>query len=259
MNKKFKALALAMSMALVAPSFAMAAESKLDADIKKLDEKISSLEKTYKEISAVNKKLDKSAKSYKDKDGNIKYDTKAAQENLIKVATQLDKYVDNTVPSIEQAMLSGYFQSGAKIDGYTIRPQNTDDLYNYLKNYFVLKNGLSKSAYDKLLRKYVNAISDATVIPSLQSSIEVIEDDVKEQKAKIDKLKEERKALVKKKTERDNLEKAVSKAKITLEACKQLISLSPNKISDVREEVDSLMAEQETLIKAAEKVLSQYK
>lgn len=257
MNKKFKALALAMSMALVAPSFAMAAESKLDADIKKLDEKIANLEEDYTKLNEVYKTMNASSKAYKN--GKKVESEEAIQDNLLKVSKKLDKYVSNVVPSLEQAMLGVYLSNGAKGQGYTIRQNNTDDLYNYLKSYFVVKDGLNKAEYEKLLKKYVEAIYDSVNYQDLDSATDMFKKDAKDKKEELDKAKEERKALVKKKTERDNLEKAVSKAKITLEACKQLISLSPDKISDVREEVDSLMAEQETLIKAAEKVLSQYK
>ena len=40
MNRKFKALAFALSMAFVAPSVAMAADSKVDLEIKEVDKKI---------------------------------------------------------------------------------------------------------------------------------------------------------------------------------------------------------------------------
>lgn len=259
MNKKFKALALAMSMAFVAPSMAIAAETSLDQKIENLDKEIYKIEKDYNVLNEVYDDLRKHSKDYVNKDGKIVYDEKSISDNLFKISTELDKYVSNTVPSIEQAMLGVYFQNGAELNGYEIRPRNANDFYNYLKSYFVLKDGMNKEKYDALLRDYVNAISDSVILPSLKNSIEVMEKDINDEKDKLDLAKAERKALVKKKTERDNLEKAVSKAKITLEACKQLISLSPNKISDVREEIDSLMAEQETLIKAAEKVLIQYK
>lgn len=73
--------------------------------------------------------------------------------------------------------------------------------------------------------------------------------------------KARRKALVKVRDEEKikDLEKALSKAKNTLEACKLLIKQSPKKIAGVRDKIDKLMAEQEKLIKAAEKMLEEYK
>lgn len=261
MKKNFRILALAMSLAFVGPSVAMAADSNLDAKIAKIDKKIEKLEEEYKVLDSTHKEVKKASEAYVDKNGNYVTNKEAAEKKLYKISINLDQYVGNAVPSIEAPMLGVYFLNGAKIEGFTIRPQNATDLYNYLKGYFVLKDGLSKSHYDALLRDYVNAISDNALVKDIEGVSDSIYEDVKAKKDELDKAKLERKSLLEQKDKKviENLEKAVDRAKRTIDACKNLIKISPKKIAGVRDEIDTIIAQQEKLIKQAEKLISKYK
>ncbi|WP_311492019.1 hypothetical protein [uncultured Anaerococcus sp.] len=259
MNKKFKVLAFAMSMAFVAPSVAMAADSKIDTKIKKLDKKITKLEDDYDTLNGIYQNVRAQSKAYTTKKGKLVFDEKAVKDKLFKIAIKLDEYVENTTPSMEQAMLGAYFVNGAKGQGYTIRPQSEEDLYNYLKGYFVMKDGKDKAKYEKLLKQYVKAIANSVVLPDLEDTVASTYDEVQDQKLKLEAAKAQRKDLLKQKKKLTDLEKAVSRAKITLEAGKKLIALAPEKIAGVRAELDKLMAEQEKLIKAGEKILNKNK
>ena len=259
--KKFRILALAMSLAFVGPSVAMAADSNLDAKIAEIDKKIEKLEEEYKVFDNTYQKAKKDSNAYVDKNGNYVTNKEATEKKLSKVSNDLDKYVDNVVPSIEAPMLGMYFLNGAKINSFTIRPQNATDLYNYLKGYFVLKDGLSKSAYDALLRDYVNAISDNALADTKERASDSIYNYVKAKKDELDKAKLERSELLKQRDKESiaGLKKAVERAKRTIDACKTLIKIAPNKIAGVRDEIDTIIAEQEKLIKQAEKLISKYK
>lgn len=261
MNRKFKALAFALSMAFVAPSVAMAADSKVDLEIKEVDEKITKLEDEYKSLYKVYEAMRKTSRGYINQKGEIVSNEKAIQENLYKTATELDKYVTNVVPSLEQPMLSVYLMNGAEGNGYTIRKNNAEDLYNYLKSYFEMKEGTNKAEYDRLLREYVNAIYESINLSGIDDAAGSIYKEVRAKKNELDLAKARRKALVKVRDEEKikDLEKAVFKAKNTLEACKLLIKEAPKKIAGVRDKIDKLMVEQEKLIKAAEKMLEEYK
>lgn len=258
MNKKFKVLALAMSMAFVAPSVAMASNLGVEDRIRKLDKEISQLEAQYEELGQVKQNMKNSSKSLVD-ETNKKYSKKKSiDEKLFETSMKLDDYVLNTTPSLEVPTLTGYVMRGAEGKGISIRAKNADDLYKYVKGYFVMVNGKDKVTYDNLLRTYVDAIVDSVVVNEYEEASAVLTKGSDKIKDQIDRAKAKRKLLVKDKKLVGDLEKAVSKAKITLAACKQLISLSPDKIADVREELDSLMAEQEKLIKAGEKLLKKY-
>src|SRR5574344_596153 len=179
MKKKIRILALAMSLAIVGPSVAMAADSNLDSKIVNLDKKIEKLEEEYKVLDSTYKDVKKYSKAYVDKNGNYVTNKEAYEENLLKISSKLDQYVGNTVPSIEAPMLGVYFLNGAQINGYTVRPQNANDLYDYLKSDFVPKEGLSESAHDALLRDYVNAISDNALVQDIEGVSNSIYEDVK--------------------------------------------------------------------------------
>ena len=261
MKNKFRILALAMSLAFVGPSVAMAADSNLDAKIAKIDKKIEKLEEEYEVLDNTYKKVKKTSKAYVDKNGNYVTNKEAAEKKLNKICITLDQYVDNVVPYTEAPMLGMYFLKGAQIDGYTIRPQNATDLYNYLKGYFVLKDGLSKSAYDALLRDYVNAISDNALAEDIDRASDSIYDYMKAKKEELDSAKLERRLILKQRDKEKiaDLEKAVERAKRTIDACKSLIKIAPKKIAGVRDEIDTIIAQQEKLIKQAEKLISKYK
>lgn len=260
MNKKLRILSLAMSMALVAPSLAFGAESDLDRRISSLDREISDLEAQYKALTDTYKDVNKSSHAYVNKNGKLVSNKEAIQEHLLEVSTKLDDYVVNTTPSLEQAMLGVYFLNGAKGDGVVIRPKNADDLYKYLKGYFVMKEGKDKKAYDALLVEYVNAISDSVMMPNIDAANDVIFDQIKEKKDALDLAKARRRNLLRlrDKGKIDNLKRAVSEAETTLAACKELIELAPNKVAGVRGELDRLMANQENLIRKGKILLAKY-
>ena len=54
------------------------------------------------------------------------------------------------------------------------------------------------------------------------------------------------------------LKRAISDAETTIAACKQLIDLAPNKVADVRDKLDTLMANQENLIRKGRVLLAKY-
>lgn len=261
MNKKFKVLALAMSMAFVAPSMALAADSSLNQKIKDLDKQVSVLEDDYDKIYTIYQSMKGSSKAYTAKGGKVVTNKDALNENLFKVATKLDAYVSNVVPSMEQSMLSVYFMAGAKGNGYTIRKNNVDDLYNYVKKTFVMKKGVNKAEYEKLLDQYVDAIAQSVSLSDIDGATRTLYNELMDKKYEIYKAKLERRSYEKLRNKErvGELEKAIANAKIKLDACKKLLEIAPQKVAGVRDKLDKLMAEQEQLIKTAEKLVAKYK
>lgn len=260
MNKKLRILSLAMSMAMLAPSLAFAAESDLDYRIGELDREISDLEAKYKALTDTYRNVNKSSYAYVNKNGKLVSNKEAIQEHLLEVSTKLDDYVANTTPSLEQPMLGVYFLNGARGNGVSIRPKNADDLYKYLKGYFVMKEGKDKQAYDALLAEYVNAISDSVMMPNVDAANDVIFDQVKEKRDALELARAKRRSLVmiRDRGKIDNLKRAIADAETTIAACKQLINLAPNKVADVRDKLDRLMANQEDLIRRGKILLAKY-
>ena len=260
MNKNLRVLSLAMSMALVAPSLAFGAEDNIDLRIKDLDREISDLEAKYKALIDTYRNVNKSSHAYVNKNGKLVSNKEAIQEHLLEVSTKLDDYVANTTPSLEQPMLGVYFLNGAKMNGASIRAKNADDLYKYLKGYFVMKEGKDKQAYDALLVEYVNAISDSVTMPNIDAANDVIFEQVKEKRNALELAKSKRRNLVmiRDRGKIENLKRAISDAETTIAACKQLINLAPKKVADVRDKLDRLMANQEDLIRRGKILLAKY-
>lgn len=260
MNRKLKVLSLSLSLSLLAPSVALAADSALDVKINGLDKEISELEAQYDALIKTYRDIDKSSKAYVNKDGKYVPNKKAIEEHLFKVASELDGYVSNVTPSLEQAMLRVYFLNGAKGDGFVIRPKNANDFYNYLKGYFVMKEGKDSARYDALLIEYVNAISDSVVLPELDSATDTIYEEVKETREKLDRAKSLRKYYKreKKKDIIDRLEKAIERSELTVRSCKQLMKYSPKTIAPVRGKLENMVKEQEALIIRSKRALNKY-
>lgn len=260
MNKKLKVLSLAMGLAFVAPNLALAADSDLNVRISRLDSEINDLEAKYEALVSTYKNVNKSSRAHVNKDGKYVSNKEAIQEHLFNVSNKLDEYVANVTPSLEQPMLGVYFLNGAKLGGVTIRQKNADDLYKYLKGYFVMKEGKDKKTYDALLMDYVNAISDSVVMPDLDAANDLIFDQIKEKREALELAKARRKSLLRIRDERKilNLKRSISDAETTLAACKQLISLAPNKVANVRGELDRLMASQKNLIERGKLLLAKY-
>lgn len=261
MKKKFRILSLAMSLAFVGPSVAMAADSNLDSKIVNLDKKIEKLEEEYKVLDSTYKDVKKSFKAYVDKNGNYVTNKEAYEENLLKISSKLDQYVGNTVPSIEAPMLGVYFLNGAQINGYTVRPQNANDLYNYLKSYFVLKDGLSESAYDALLRDYVNAISDNVLLKDVKGITNTFKEDAEKKKQELDaakalrrKYKEEKHGSVV-----ERLEAAIAKSELTIKTCENVLKNYPKTVAPVRGKLEKMLKEQKEIVKRSKLALEKYK
>lgn len=261
MKKKFRILSLAMSLAFVGPSVAMAADSNLDSKIANLDKKIERLEEEYNVLNNTYKEVKKTSKAYVNKNGDYVSNKEAADKELLKVSTNLDQYVANAVPSVEAPMLGVYFLNGAKIDGVTIRPQNANDLYNYLKNYFVLKDGLSESAYDALLRDYVNAISDSVLIQDYEGVADSIHDDAKAKKKELDEAKALRKKYKEEKhgTVVERLEAAIANSELTIKTCENVLKNYPKTVAPVRGKLEKLLKEQKEIVKRSKIALEKYK
>lgn len=260
MKKKFKLLSLAMSLAMLAPSIAWAQDPNLDAKISQLDSEVKRLEAEYDSAYKTFEKFSKSSKAYLDKNGKFVSNEKAVQENLFKISTKLDEYVANVTPSLEQAMLGVYFMNGAKGNGYVIRPKNANDLYQYLKGHFVMKEGLDKKAYDALLIDYVNAISDSVILPNLDKATDTIYDQVVEIKKKLDDAKTLRSYYKREKNKDliDRLEKAIARSERTVKSCKFLMKNSPKTIAHVRGKLEKMVADQEELIVRSKKALNKF-
>lgn len=261
MEKKFRILSLAMSLAFVGPSVAMAADSNIDSKIANLDKKIERLEEEYNVLNNTYKEVKKTSKSYVNKNGDYVSNKEAADKELLKVSTNLDQYVANAVPSVEAPMLGVYFLNGAKIDGVTIRPQNANDLYNYLKNYFVLKDGLSESAYDALLRDYVNAISDSVLIQDYEGVADSIHGDAKAKKKELDEAKALRKKYKEEKhgTVVERLEAAIANSELTIKTCENVLKNYPKTVAPVRGKLEKLLKEQKEIVKRSKIALEKYK
>lgn len=260
MNKKLRVLSLAMSLALVGPSLAFGAEGDLDIRIKALDREISELESQVEAIEETFSKVNKSSRAYVNKAGRFVSNKEATSQRLLDVSGKLDEYVANVTPSLEQPMLGVYFLNGANLNGVNIRAKNANDLYKYLKGYFVMKEGKDKQAYDALLAEYVNAISDSVMMPNIDAANDVIFDQVKEKRYALElaRAKRRRLVMIRDRSKIDNLKRAISDAETTIAACKQLIDLAPNKVADVRDKLDTLMANQENLIRKGRVLLSKY-
>lgn len=252
MKKKFRILSLAMGLAFVAPSVAMAADSSIDAKLANIDKKITRLEKEYKVLNSTYKDVKKSTGSSKNNDYEAKKE--AVDAKLLKTSLKLDEYVTNTVPSIEAPMLGVSFYNGASLNGYTIRPQNAEDLYEYLKGYFVMKDGKNKSNYDALLRKYVNAISDKALLQDYQGITDSIYDDVRAKKAELDEAK-----ALKKQYLIEGLEAAIEKSELAVKTANYLFENSPKTIAPVRGKLEKMVKEQEDIIRRSKKALEKYK
>lgn len=260
MNKKLRVLSLAMSLALVGPSLAFGAEGDLDLRIKALDREISELESQVEAIEETFSKVNKSSRAYVNKAGRFVSNKEATSQRLLDVSGKLDEYVANVTPSLEQPMLGVYFLNGANLNGVNIRAKNANDLYKYLKGYFVMKEGKDKQAYDALLAEYVNAISDSVMMPNIDAANDVIFDQVKEKRYALElaRAKRRRLVMIRDRSKIDNLKRAISDAETTIAACKQLIDLAPNKVADVRDKLDTLMANQENLIRKGRVLLAKY-
>ncbi|WP_311487193.1 hypothetical protein [uncultured Anaerococcus sp.] len=260
MNKKLRVLSLAMSLALVGPSLAFGAEGDLDIRIKALDREISELESQVEAIEETFSKVNKSSRAYVNKSGRFVSNKEATSQRLIDVSGKLDEYVANVTPSLEQPMLGVYFLNGANLNGVNIRAKNANDLYKYLKGYFVMKDGVNKAAYDELLVDYVNAIAESVTGDNLDKANEVLVEKIKEKSLALELAKAKRKSLLKirDRSKIDNLKRAISDAETTIAACKQLIDLAPNKVADVRDKLDTLMANQENLIRKGRVLLAKY-
>ena len=261
MKKTLKMVSLAMSLAFVAPSVVMAAESSIDIKIRELDEKIARLEEEYKTYDKLYDDVKKNSKAYIDKDGNYVSSKKAAEKELFEVSNKLDSYVTNVVPSLEQAMLGVYFRNGAKLDGYTIRAKNANDLYEYLKGYFVVKEGTNKAVYDALLIDYVNAISDNVTVPEYSSARSTILDERWDKKKELDEAKALRKYYLREK-DKDlikRLEEAVAKSEITIKTCENLFKYSPKTIAPVRAKLERMLKEQKDIVRRSKLALEKYK
>lgn len=260
MNKKLRVLSLAMSLALVGPSVAFGAEGDLDIRIKALDREISELKSQVEAIEETFSKVNKSSRAYVNKAGRFVSNKEATSQRLLDVSGKLDEYVANVTPSLEQPMLGVYFLNGANLNGVNIRAKNANDLYKYLKGYFVMKEGKDKQAYDELLVDYVNAISDSVMMPNIDAANDVIFDQVKEKRYALElaRAKRRRLVMIRDRSKIDNLKRAISDAETTIAACKQLIDLAPNKVADVRDKLDTLMANQENLIRKGRVLLTKY-
>lgn len=260
MNKKLRVLSLAMSLALVGPSLAFGAEGDLDIRIKALDREISELESQVEAIEETFSKVNKSSRAYVNKAGRFVSNKEATSQRLLDVSGKLDEYVANVTPSLEQPMLGVYLLNGANLNGVNIRAKNANDLYKYLKGYFVMKEGKDKQAYDALLAEYVNAISDSVMMPNIDAANDVIFDQVKEKRYALElaRAKRRRLVMIRDRSKIDNLKRAISDAETTIAACKQLIDLAPNKVADVRDKLDTLMANQENLIRKGRVLLAKY-
>ena len=260
MNKKLRVLSLAMSLALVGPSLAFGAEGDLDIRIKALDREISELESEVEAFGETFSKANKSSRAYVNKAGKYVSNKDAISEHLLSVSSKLDDLVANATPSLEQPMLGVYLLNGANVNGVRIRPRNANDLYKYLKGYFVMKDGVNKAVFDELLVDYVNAIAESVTKDNLDKANEVLVDKIKEKSLALELAKAKRKSLLKirDKEKIDNLKRAISDAETTIAACKQLIDLAPNKVADVRDKLDTLMANQENLIRKGRVLLAKY-
>lgn len=250
-------VSLAMSLAFVAPSVAMAAESSIDIKIRELDEKIARLEEEYKTYDKLYDDVKKASKAYIDKDGNYVTSKKAAEKELFEVSNKLDSYVTNVVPSLEQAMLGVYFRNGAKLDGYTIRAKNANDLYEYLKGYFVVKEGANKAVYDRLLIDYVNAISDNVTVPEYSSARSTILDERWDKKKELDEAKALREKY-KKEAAIAKLEDAVKESELTIKTCRNLFKTAPKTIAPVRGKLEKMIKKQEEIIRKSRKIIERY-
>lgn len=197
MNKKLRVLSLAMSLALVGPSLAFGAEGDLDIRIKALDREISELESQVEAIEETFSKVNKSSRAYVNKSGKYVSNKDAISEHLLSVSSKLDEYVANVTPSLEQPMLGVYLLNGANLNGVRIRPRNANDLYKYLKGYFVMKDGVNKAAYDELLVDYVNAIAESVTMDNLDKANEVLVEKIKEKSLALELAKAKRKSLLK--------------------------------------------------------------
>ena len=261
MKKKFRILSLAMSLAFVGPSVAMAADSNLDSKIANLDKKIERLEEEYNVLNNTYKQVKKTSKAYVNKNGDYVSNKEAAEEKLLKVARNLDQYVGNTVPSIEAPMLGSHFLNGAQLNGYTIRPQNANDLYNYLKSYFVLKDGLSESAYDALLRDYVNAISDNVLLKDVKGITNTFKEDAERKKQELDEAKALRKKYKEEKhgTVVERLEAAIANSELTIKTCENVLKNYPKTVAPVRGKLEKLLKEQKEIVKRSKIALEKYK
>lgn len=261
MKKKFRILSLAMSLAFVGPSVAMAAESNLDSKIANLDKKIERLEEEYNELDALYKGVKKSSKAYVDKNGNYVANKEAYEENLLKISRKLDQYVENVVPSMEAPLLGSHFLNGAQLNGYTIRPQNANDLYNYLKSYFVLKDGLSESAYDGLLRDYVNAISDNVLLKDVKGITNTFKEDAEKKKQELDAAKALRKKYKEEKhgSVVERLEAAIAKSELTIKTCENVLKNYPKTVAPVRGKLEKMLKEQKEIVKRSKLALEKYK
>ena len=260
MVMKFKVFSFVLSFGLLAPSFAFAADGGVDARIKELDKEIDKLEYEYKGFSEVYDKTSQSSKAYIDQYGNFVPHDKAVMENLIKVSSKLDEFVDNVVPSLEQPMLCVYFGSGAKVNGFNIRKNNANDLYSYLKKHFVMKKGKDKAEYDSLLREYVNAISDSVLLPDLSKVTDSLYGQMTKRKQKLDKARALRRYYKREKYQDviKRLEDAISESETTVKSCRQLMEYSPKTIARVRGKLERMLVDQEALIVRSKRALSRF-
>lgn len=260
MVNKFKIFSFVLSFSLIAPCFAFAADAGIDARIKELDAEIAKLEYEYKGFDEVFDKASQSSKAYIDEYGNFVPHDKAVMENLLKVSSKLDEFVDNVVPSLEQPMLCVYFGSGAKVNGFNIRKNNANDLYSYLKKHFVMKKGKDKAEYDSLLREYVNAISDSVLLPDLSKVTDSLYGQMTKRKEKLDKARALRRYYKREKYADviKRLEDAISESEATVKSCRQLMEYSPKTIAGVRGKLERMLADQEALIVRSKRALSRF-
>ena len=124
-----------------------------------------------------------------------------------------------------------------------------------------MKKGVNKAEYEKLLDQYVDAIAQSVSLSDIDGATRTLYNELMEKKYEIYKAKLERRSYEKLRNKErvGELEKAIANAKIKLDACKKLLEIAPQKVAGVRDKIDKLMAEQEQLIKTAEKLVAKYK
>ncbi|MFO3666811.1 hypothetical protein [Anaerococcus kampingiae] len=259
MKKYTKIAALALAFAFVGPNIAFA-DTKIDQKIEELKIEEKKLQEEYDSIYETYSNIQGKSKAYISKSGQFVTNEEAIRANLYNVSSQLDNYVTNVIPSIESAMLSVNLSQGARLNGYEIRANNAEDLYKYVKSYFVMKEGTDKEVYDKLLISYVNAISDSVVLPKIDQALKPISEKLQKQKEKLDRVSLELK-YYKREKNKDSIEmlnRAIKKAEIQLESCYNLIKFAPKTVAKVRYKLDGQIKDQEELIKKAKLALAQY-
>lgn len=254
MKKQITTGLLALGLAFSGMSYAhadqLSHQEKLDTakeELKEAQEEYDVLIKTYRDYLKQTELKPSKILDYKE-------DVDENSQELMDIALKFDKYVKNGVPSIDQVEFRSYLETGAIVNGHTIRKGNKEDLYYFLVDYYQKSDDYSKKDFEDALWSYVQAVGRTFESENIYGGINFLTESTIDAKKKLDDAKKKVKAL-EDTSLKERLKESIHRAEVSMAAAKKLIKTTPDLVKDHLDELNKLISDQEALIKKANKVL----